>query len=163
MCALHQCDFRLQVPGQRTNMHLMSTFGIYVVAWLIGLLACCSVLHIWFTTTIGVEIAILFRDVLKVEWLKGTKLESMSRQDFMVCLTGCEVRGLVSRRLVHILGCPGCLSVHVSFLLACLDAWLVRRYAGYEPVVQDHVIYVLVCFLTWPWLACRLTRTPAKS
>lgn len=163
MYGLHLYDFRLQVYVPHTNMQPMPTFGIYVVAWLAGLLACCSVLHIWFTTTIGVEIAILFRDVLKVEWLKDAKLETMNRQDFTVCLIGCELRGQLSRRLVHILGCPGCLSVHVSFWLACLDAVLLRRYVGYEPAVQDHAIYVLVCLLTWPWLACHLTRTPSKS
>jgi len=141
----------------------MSIFGIYIVAWLVGLLACCSCLHIWFTTTIGVEIAILFRDVFKVVWLKDVKLENMSRQEFMVCLIGCEVRGNLSRRFVHILGCPGCLSIHVSFWLACLDVIILRRYVGYEPAAQDHVIYVLVCLLTWPWLVCRLTKTPSKT
>jgi hypothetical protein len=133
-----------------------------LLIWVAGLLSVASGLYLWFSTSIGAEFAILLRDLGFFKQGTEDALEVMTRRDFSVWLILLESRQKLPRRLVHILQCPGCLSVHLSLLVSLLGCLCAARYV---PSLQflDLAIFSLVCILTWPWLVCRMTATSIQS
>jgi hypothetical protein len=121
------------------------------VLWVCGLLTCCSFLHLWFTTTLGAELALLAfpADVTR-------DLPEATRRDFDTWLNVMCGLGKLSRRLVHILQCPGCLSVHVSFWVGVFCGFVGWAYGVLDS--WNIPAFTLTCVGTWPWLVHRLRR-----
>lgn len=138
-------------------------FTPVILFWLVGLLTTCTALHLWFTTSLPIEIAILLH---KIGLLKkqvaavSHPLPDLLRHEFDTWLILLDSKKLVGRRLAHILQCRGCFSVHAAILIS---ASLLLLSGGAEL----HSWRALLCgFLvgpaSWPWLACRLTSPTAN-
>lgn len=135
----------------------MDAVSICLLIWVAGLLSVASGLYLWFSTSFGVELAILLRAGCKPK-PGDEELETMTRREFSTWLILLESQQRLPRRLVHILLCPGCLSVHLSLTIGALCGLIA---AHYVPTLQmlDVLVLLLTCTVTWPWLVCRLTAS----
>lgn len=129
--------------------------------WSAGLLTVCTVLFLHFETTLFLELLLTLK---RIGWRKGHPMwndpvmEYMTPSQIQMWIIMAETRRWVGRGLSHILTCPGCLSVHVSFWTAALSLLLMP--ADTLSSTKACLTFLLVCTLTWPWLANRLLRKP---
>lgn len=131
--------------------------------WLAGLLTTCTILHLWFTTSLPIELVILLNSVglLKEQVLhriNGQPLTEMLRHEFDTWLVLLETKHLVNRRLSHIMQCRGCLSVHAAWLT--MTTLMLLTGVTFELGWRANLCCWLLGPATWPWLACKLTAFP---
>lgn len=140
--------------------------------WFSGLLGTCTILLLWFSTTLPVEIAILLRGmgfiqkaatIMPDAGLVGPRsLEDFTRSDFDNWLSLLETSKLLGRRKTHIMQCRGCFSVYAGLLSGIITAAGLCIMTGYVPTPMAAAYIVLTAPLTWSWAACRLTSTTHK-
>ena len=132
-----------------------------VCAWLAGLLAVCSFLHCWFKTALPCELLLLLK---QFGWRKGSGFwpsegeepqeeHTMTRSDWDMWLNMCVVDGSLPRRLVHVALCPGCLSVHASYVVAVL----VLLVWSPDASLRFMLGFVIAGPCTWVWASNRLS------
>ena len=133
-----------------------------LIFWAAGMLTTATVLNSWFNTSLPIEI---FTLLLRFGWREEDQDEpgpdafwdqepdEMTRKDFDAWLIQKDVSGQLSHFAVKLMTCPGCASVHVSYLVCCI-ALLLWLPMGFSP----HTLFLLFVAApaTWPPLALKL-------
>lgn len=136
-----------------------------ILFWLAGLLTTCTVLHLWFTTTLPIELVLVLRAVgllkRQVALSSAQPMSDMLRYEFDNWLILLETQKLISRRLAHILQCPGCFAVHAAFWIGVVILALTGATAGMG--WRAHVVCELLGPATWPWLVCKMVAIKSKT
>lgn len=136
------------MPEENVILQMLFLYG---AAWSMVL----SALWVWFKTSWPNELLLALRwwyEHDRPEWLKvfdrytDTELAAKNRDELVVAMCVAVTEGKFPRRLLHVLGCPGCLSVWLSFFATVLMLLLWVPSWG----VGDCMAFTVTCWLSIP-------------
>lgn len=129
-----------------------------LIAWIVAVLTVSNTLFLWFKTNLAGEIMRVARNAgwhKQDESFWAEDYETRMRHEWVTWASMHVASGRLPRFWVHLLTCPGCLSVWLT--AAYTSALGVALYAEGMLPVLGVVYYILLCLHTVPLLSNKLS------